>query len=150
MPGTMFYSELFGLLSVEHDTLERILDAATQQQQALIHFDADRIAEIAAEQELCARQIEECELQRIRLVSTTFGISISQARGLILRRLAAMLDQEHAQELIQMREKMNGLSAKIQFVNNVNRVLALRGRNSVNATLEHVRSQRLHVINAKL
>ncbi len=150
MAGTMFYSELFGLLTLEQEILERVVDLASQQQQALIQFESTRIEEIAREQEVYAKQMDECELQRIRLISATFGLSLNAARSLKLSQLATMIDTEHVPELLEFKDAMNSLTQKVQFVNNVNRVLAVRGRNSVKATLDHVRSHRLHVVNASL
>ncbi len=150
MVGTMFYSELFGLLTLEQEILERVVDLATQQQQALIQFNSTRIEEIACEQDVYARQMEECERQRIRLLCATFGISVAASRNLKLSQLATMIDTEHVQELQDFKERMHALTQNVQFVNSVNRVLAVRGRNSVKSTLDHVRSQRLHVVNASL
>ena len=150
MAGTMFYSELFGLLTLEQEILERVVDLASQQQQALIQFDSTRIEEIAREQDVYAKQMDECELQRIRLLCATFGMSVAASRALKLSQLATLVDSEHVDELLEFKDKMAALTQNIQFVNNLNRVLAVRGRNSVKATLDHVRSQRLHVVNASL
>jgi hypothetical protein len=75
---------------------------------------------------------------------------MEQARAMNLRDLARLVDATHAEEMLRYRESMNSLSEKIQFVNSVNRVLALRGRNSIRETLDHVRSRNAHVVNASL
>ena len=90
------------------------------------------------------------EQQRLRLLSATFHLSVEQARAMNLRDLARLVDAAHAEEMLRYRESMNTLSEKIQFVNSVNRVLALRGRNSIRETLDHVRSRHAHVVNASL
>ncbi len=150
MASSMFYSELFGLLTLEFDVLQQVLELSTQQQKALIGFQSARIEEIARELEGHTRQIDECEMQRIRLVSATFGIHLSEARRLRLSDLCAMVSSEHVDELLRFQTLLKDLSQRIQFVNTVNRVLALRGRNSVKATLDHIRSIRSHMINASL
>jgi flagellar biosynthesis/type III secretory pathway chaperone len=146
----MFYSELFGLLSQELQILESVLDLATQQQQALIRFDSDGIEHMVNRHGEYVQQIAVHEQQRLRLLSATFHLSMEQARAMNLRDLARLVDAAHAQEMLRYRESMNSLSEKIQFVNSVNRVLALRGRNSIRETLDHVRSRNAHVVNASL
>ena len=104
MAGTMFYSELFGLLTLEQEILDRVVDLAAQQQQALIQFNSTRIEEIAREQEVYAKQMDECELQRVRLISATFSLSIAASRSLKLSQLATMVDSDHVQELLDFKD----------------------------------------------
>lgn len=146
----IFYTELFGLLAEEHQILESVLDLATRQQQALIHFDTEAIESMVTQHGNHVQNIDAHEQRRLRLLSATFQIPLDQARRMCLRDLASIVDPLHAEELLAVRTAMNAVSEKIQFVNSVNRVLALRGRNSVRETLEHVRSRNAHVINASL
>ncbi|MFM8473887.1 MAG: flagellar protein FlgN [Candidatus Kapaibacterium sp.] len=146
----IFYTELFGLLAEEQSILESVLDLATRQQQALIHFDTEAIETMVTQHGSYVQSIDAHEQRRLRLLSATFQMTMEQARRMSLRDLASIVDPVHAEELLVVRSAMNGVSEKIQFVNSVNRVLALRGRNSVRETLEHVRSRNAHVVNASL
>lgn len=146
----IFYSELFGVLAEEREILESVLDLATRQQQALIRFDSDAIETMVAQHGVYVQSIDAHEQRRIRLLAATFQVSTDQARKMSLRDLASIVDPTHAEELLAIRTMLTTVSEKIQFVNSVNRVLALRGRNSIRETLDHVRSRNAHVVNASL
>lgn len=139
--------ELIGLLAIEQDLLESIVKVAEEQQQALIKFDSDKITNIARRQESLSSQLKECEIQRFRLIAATFNMSIREAQGLTLSQLSDLLDTELFQEVVTLKQTLKGLVNKLQFLNSVNRILALRGRNSVRETLDFIKTEQLHVTN---
>src|SRR5689334_14029998 len=103
MTNAHFFKELFDLLEHEQELLERVADLAMQQQHALIRFNADDVERIAAEQEMYSHQMNECETQRINLISMTLGISMHDARALKLSELRHDDDVEVAEQLATIR-----------------------------------------------
>lgn len=147
MGTIVMQKELIGLLAIEQDLLESIVKVAEEQQQALIKFDSDKITNIARRQESLSSQLKECEIQRFRLIAATFNMSIREAQGLTLSQLSDLLDTELFQEVVTLKQTLKGLVNKLQFLNSVNRILALRGRNSVRETLDFIKTEQLHVTN---
>ncbi|MBL7974721.1 MAG: flagellar export chaperone FlgN [Candidatus Kapabacteria bacterium] len=150
MENPKLFGELLALLQTEWEILEHVVDLSEHQQQALVRFESDRIEVIAQEQERLSKQMHECENKRFEIISMALGISNKEARALTLSELIQHVEPQFADSLVNIRQKMSVLVTKLQFLNTVNRVLALRGRNSVRNTLDYIRNERMHVVNTSL
>jgi len=150
MANPVLFGELFALLQTEWEILEQVVDLAEHQQQALIRFESERIEVIASEQDRLSKTMQECENKRFEIISNSLGISIKEARALTMSELITYVDPQFADSLVNIRQKMSVLVTKLQFLHTVNRVLALRGRNSVKNTLDYIRNERMHVVNTSL
>ncbi|MBL7998942.1 MAG: flagellar export chaperone FlgN [Candidatus Kapabacteria bacterium] len=150
MTNTALQTELISILSQEREFLEQIVELAEHQQQALIRFDADKIESIALEQERLSKSMTDLEMQRFRVISIALGITLREAQSVTLSQMIDHLAPEHVDEMMNVKMKMSVLVTKLQFLNSVNRVLALRGRNSVRSTLDFISQEKVHVVNASL
>lgn len=150
MANNILHKELIELLNIERELLEQVVSQAERQQQALIRFESEKIESIAREQARLSQRMTECELQRFKLMSVTLGITLREAQQYTLSQLTEHVPTEYADTLVRLRTQMSLLVNKLQFLNSVNRILALRGRNSVRETLEFIRREKVHVVDASL
>lgn len=130
--------------------LQTMLKLTERLQQHLIAFDAPAIEQSAHEQELLLERLGEFESQRIALTAELLGITPSQARTITLRQLCAHMPEHVCTELSLLVTELGEQLKQLHLANSINRLLALRGRNSIQATLEFIRERNLHAINTAL
>ncbi|GIV54081.1 MAG: hypothetical protein KatS3mg039_0599 [Candidatus Kapaibacterium sp.] len=142
--------ELLALLEQESAAVETMLTLAHQLQACLIHFDSAGIENLAREQESLLGLLQQMERKRWELVAARFDLTLERARSLTLSELMQLLLPEERQRLAPCAERLRQHCAQLQLANSINRMLALRGRNSINATIAFVQERNLHAVNTAL
>lgn len=143
-------TRLLELLGMEYALSARMAECAESLQQALVKFDSIEIEKISKEQEEISKQLSSAELQRFHLIADLFSVSLPIARTMKMSELISRLPYQFADELLSVQQEISIVLAKLQFLNNVNRILALRGKNSVRSTLDFIQQERMHVIDTQL
>lgn len=141
---------LLELLGMEYALSLRMAECAEDLQQALVKFDSISIEKISKEQDEISKQLSSAELQRFHMIADFFSVSLPIARTMKMSELISRLPYQFADELLSVQQEISIVLAKLQFLNSVNRILALRGKNSVKSTLDFIKQERMHVIDTQL
>ncbi|MCX7930258.1 MAG: flagellar protein FlgN [Chlorobi bacterium] len=145
-----WYRQVVNLLQQESAAIETMLLLSQQLQESLIRFDAAAIEQIARRQEQQLEHLFSLERQRWNLVSEGLAISQDQARALTMTELLKYLPPDCSESVHAIGERLRGCLADLHLANSINRMLALRGRNSIQATLSFVRERNLHAVDTSL
>lgn len=143
-------NELIELLHRQAATIEAMLALAHRLQECLVHFDTSGIERSTREQESLIEQVGRMEEQRIALLATLLGISADRARQLTLSEICQQLPPDTRDTFETLADSLRTRLWQLQLANGINRMLALRGKNSIATTLSFVREQGLHAINTSL
>ncbi|MCX8051456.1 MAG: flagellar protein FlgN [Chlorobi bacterium] len=143
-------NELIELLHRQAAAIEAMLALAHRLQECLVHFDTSGIERSTREQESLIEQVGRMEEQRIALLATLLGISADRARQLTLSEICQQLPSDTRDTLETLADSLRTRLWQLQLANGINRMLALRGKNSIATTLSFVREQGLHAINTSL
>jgi flagellar biosynthesis/type III secretory pathway chaperone len=130
--------------------LQSLLALTEEVQEHLIAFDATAIERCTRHQEKLLERFDTLERERVTTLADILNISTDAASQLTLHQLCHALDEPARSELMALSEEFHELIKRLQRANGINRLLALRGRNSIHSTLEFVRERNIHAINTAL
>jgi flagellar biosynthesis/type III secretory pathway chaperone len=142
--------DLATLLKQETEAIRTMLELSCQLQASLVRFDTSAFERLAREQESTLQQLQHYEQQRWEHIATRFGLAIEQVRSLALSELLQLLPSDERNKLQDCADQLRDYLAQLQLANSINRMLALRGRNSIHATLAFVKERNLHAVNTAL
>lgn len=138
------------VLMQESAAIERLLSTIQQLQQCLIHFDTDGIERLTKQQEFQLEQLEQLEHQRWLFLSKLLDLPFEKARTLTMSEVMPVLPSNAVETLTTLQNHLRDQLEQMQLANAINRMLALRGRNSIAATLAFVHERNLHALNTAL
>lgn len=139
--------ELVTLLQNEAVSVTELLTTASALEKALIEFDSVGIEHVVREYERILQTLQQLEQQRWTLIANILGISHHQARLLTTSELLDRLPATQRETIRTCCQDLRKQLEHLQTANALNRLLALRGRNSINATLELIQERNLHALN---
>ncbi|MCS6999979.1 MAG: flagellar protein FlgN [Bacteroidota bacterium] len=143
-------SALIGILRQETDTTAALLSISQLLQEQLVRFDTEAIEQQVRKQEALLNHLEQLEKQRCLLLAQALSRPIEQVSTMSLTALYAYLPHHERVIVDDIRTRLSTLTTELQRTNSINRMLALRGRNSIQATLNYVRQRNLHAVDAAL
>lgn len=126
------------------------LTCACHLQRALVHFDAAQI-ELATQQlEQEFSTLADLDSRCKALLTAWLGISEEHGRHLTMQQLLQHLQAPERSVLEAICDQLSAELSELKRTLSLNRVLALRGRNSIRTTLELAQQANLHALNAAL
>lgn len=141
---------LIAVIDSQAALLQNMVELTKHLQHHLIAFDAPAIEQCSREQELLLERFGALERERIATIAELFGIDPTAAPTITLRQLCAHLSDNVRNQLSALVTDLDEQLKRLHLANSINRLLALRGRNSIQATLEFIRDRNLHVLNTAL
>ncbi len=149
-PDTTQHADLAALIKQESAAIETMLTLSHQLQECLVRFDSTGIEQLARQQESILNTLQTYEHTRWQLIAERFGIPIERAKALTFSQLLAMLSPDEQEKLSACYQRLRDCLSQLQLANSINRMLALRGRNSIQTTVAFVQERNLHAINTAL
>jgi len=143
-------SKLTVLLKQEQEMLSSLVQLAELQQEALINFKLDEIETLAKQQDFLANNLKKYEDNRIKLLMNWFGISRIDATNLRLSLIEQKVSGEDMKTIKRLRIAMKRLNDRLIEVNNINRTLSNRARNSVRNMMEMISNSPMRLCNVKV
>lgn len=142
--------ELITVLAQEAEAIESLLAITQQLQESLVRFDTDGIEHLTKQQESQLEQLQQLEHQRLSHLSKLLVLPLEKVRTLTMSEILPVLPANAAETLTTLQNHLRDQLGQMQLANAINRMLALRGRNSIAATLAFVRERNLHALNTAL
>lgn len=141
--------DLLKTLQEQAGMIRELIRSAEDQQEALIHLRGDELEKITQRQTELLLLMQQKERLRWHIVNSEMGVKKQDAPRATLTELLETM-HEYEQEMYgSIRNELTTLLARLQQLNNTNRLLAQRARNSTAHILEFMR-ENVTVCNVKI
>lgn len=141
---------IFPYLKYESQLIDKALDLAEKQLEALKKFDADAVEHIARYQEELSASLRQAEEKRMRMLTVALKISRKAAAEMKLSALEGFFNPEEVAELRKIKKELKTKLAKLAEINSTNRILANRARSSARHMLSLFSDGKNRVCNVKV
>lgn len=142
--------EFLDLLDREEAILKEIVLVTQKQNQALIEYKTSSIPELVNKQDALLSQLSKIENERIKMFMDNFKISRAEAVGLKLSIIEAKLKGDKAEAIKKKRVTIARLNQRLIKLNNENRILANRGKQSINNIIRTLNQNNNAVFNVRI
>jgi hypothetical protein len=142
--------EFLDLLDREEAILKEIVLVTQRQNQALIEYKTSSIPELVNKQDALLSQLSKFENERIKMFMDNFKISRAEAVGLKLSVIEAKLKGDKAEAIKKKRVTIARLNQRLIKLNNENRILANRGKQSINNIIRTLNQNNNAVFNVRI
>lgn len=141
--------DLLTTLQDQAGMLRELIRSSEEQQQALVHLRADELEKITQKQTELLLLMQQKERLRWHILTTDLGMNRQDAPRATLSELLGTM-QDYEQEMYgSIRNELATLLARLQQLNNTNRLLAQRARNSTSHILDFMRDN-VSICNVKI
>ncbi len=124
-------STLMKYLEHEKSLLEKLLELAIHQQDALIAYDMKKLETITTELGKCATELRSAEEKRIRLLMSWLNVPLKDAAKIRLSSFEKHARGEELEMIKKMKDDFRGIFVEMHEKNTSNRVLANRAKSGV-------------------
>ncbi len=138
------------LLTREEKILTDLVLITEYQNRALVEYKTSNIPDIISKQDNLLGQLSKIENERISLFMELFKISRTEAVNLKLSMIENKLKGENKTKVGLLRTSIAKLNNKLIQLNNENRILANRGKQSINNIIRSLNQNNNAVFNVKI
>ncbi len=139
LTDNILMDDLLKTLQDQAGMIRELIRSAEDQQEALVHLRADDLEKITHRQTELLLLMQQKERLRWHIVHSDLGVNKQDAPRATLSELLTTM-QEYEQEMYgSVRNELAALLARLQQLNNTNRLLAQRARNSTSHILDFMR-----------
>lgn len=143
-------NEFLELLRKEAQVLSDLVSITEKQNTALIEYKTSSIPEIVNNQDILLSQLSKLENERIKMFMDNFNISRADAVRLKLSYIESKLKNDKAEIVRKHRVSIARLNARLIKLNNENKILANRGKQSINNIIRTLNQNNNAVFNVKI
>lgn len=142
--------EFLELLQREESLLKDIVSVTEAQNLALLEYRTSSIPDIVNKQDALLSHLTKLENERIKMFMENFKISRNEAVNLKLSVIEAKLKGEKADIVKRYRVSISRLNSRMIKLNNENRILANRGKQSINNIIRTLNQNNNAVFNVRV
>lgn len=142
--------EFLELLQKEKQILTELVSITEKQNHALIEYKTTLIPEIVSKQDILLAQLSKLENERIKMFMDNFKISRADAIRLKLSFIESKLKGEKAELVKSLRMAIARLNERLVKLNNENKILANRGKQSINNIIRTLNQNNNAVFNVRI
>lgn len=142
--------EFLELLQREESLLKDIVSVTEAQNLALLEYRTSSIPDIVNKQDALLSHLSKLENERIKMFMENFKISRNEAVNLKLSVIEAKLKGEKANIVKRYRVSISRLNSRMIKLNNENRILANRGKQSINNIIRTLNQNNNAVFNVRV
>lgn len=142
--------EFLELLQREESLLKDIVSVTEAQNLALLEYRTSSIPDIVNKQDALLSHLSKLENERIKMFMDNFKISRNEAVNLKLSVIEAKLKVEKADIVKRYRVSISRLNSRMIKLNNENRILANRGKQSINNIIRTLNQNNNAVFNVRV
>lgn len=142
--------QFLDILEREEVILSQLVLVTEYQNRALIEYKTSNVPDIISKQDLLLSQLSKIENERINLFMNIFKITRSEAVNLKLSMIENKLKGDNALAVKHLRTTIAKLNNKLIQLNNENKILANRGKQSINNIIRTLNQNNNAVFNVKI
>ena len=142
--------QFLDILEKEEIILSQLVLVTEYQNRALIEYKTSSVPDIIIKQESLLSQLSKIENERIRMFMEIFKISRVEAVNLKLSMIEGKLKGDNALAVKELRMSIAKLNSKLIKLNNENRILANRGKQSINNIIKTLNQNNNAVFNVRI
>ena len=142
--------ELIKQLIEEEKILKKLISAVSEQNQAFIDYDTNKISVLNNLQDDLLHRLSQHETERINLLCTWLKINKKEAYNLKLSTIERNLKGDAKSIVSKLKNSFAELNAQLIDLNRNNRILANRARFSINNILKMFADGKNVVLNVKV
>jgi hypothetical protein len=142
--------QFLDILEREEIILSQLVLVTEYQNRALIEYKTSNVPDIISKQDLLLSQLSKIENERINLFMNIFKITRSEAVNLKLSMIENKLKGDNALAVKHLRTTIAKLNNKLIQLNNENKILANRGKQSINNIIRTLNQNKNAVFNVKI
>ncbi len=142
--------QFLDILEREEIILSQLVLVTEYQNRALIEYKTSNVPDIISKQDLLLSQLSKIENERINLFMNIFKITRSEAVNLKLSMIENKLKGDNALAVKHLRTTIAKLNNKLIQLNNENKILANRGKQSINNIIRTLNQNNNAVFNVKI
>lgn len=143
-------NRILDILTREEKILTDLVLITEYQNRALVEYKTSNIPEIIFKQDNLLGQLSKIEQERIELFIEIFKISRVEAVNLKLSMIENKLKGDSKTKVNSLRTSIAKLNNKLIQLNNENRILANRGKQSINNIIRTLNQNNNAVFNVKI
>jgi flagellar biosynthesis/type III secretory pathway chaperone len=143
-------NRILDILTREEKILTDLVLMTEYQNRALVEYKTSNIPEIIFKQDYLLGQLSKIEQERIELFIEIFKISRVEAVNLKLSMIENKLKGDSKVKVHSLRTSISKLNNKLIQLNNENRILANRGKQSINNIIRTLNQNNNAVFNVKI
>lgn len=134
----------------EEQLVTKLIELARRQQEALVNFNVDDLYEINQFQNDISMSFTRVENERLALIMRWFKISKAQAMRIKLSQLETAFDAEYLKAVKILKQRLKKKLIELAELNNNNRVLSNRAKNSVQDMMKSLSAGEKQVCNVQV
>lgn len=142
--------QFLDILEKEEIILSQLVLVTEYQNRALIEYKTSSVPDIISKQDSLLSQLSKIENERIKMFMEIFKISRIEAVNLKLSMIEGKLKGDNALAVKQLRMSIAKLNSKLIKLNNENRILANRGKQSINNIIKTLNQNNNAVFNVRI
>lgn len=143
-------NKFLDILTREEKVLSDLVLITEYQNRALVEYKTSNIPEIITKQDNLLGQLSKMEQERIDLFMELFKISRKEAVNLKLSMIENKMKGDNKEKVKALRTSIAKLNNKLIQLNNENRILANRGKQSINNIIRTLNQNNNAVFNVKI
>lgn len=130
--------------------IKEMIQSAEEQKNALTRFDTQKLDSEIQRQTGLSDRLRQMERQRISSLSATLGVSFSEAAGLSMSDIMAMVDDDQREVLKALQTEFRRYTTSLQQLNSINRLLADRSKKFIQETVHILTNGGLPLYNVRI
>lgn len=143
-------NKFLDILEKEEIILSQLVLVTEYQNRALIEYKTSSVPDIINKQDSLLSQLSKIENERIKMFMEIFKISRVEAVNLKLSMIEGKLKGDNALAVKKLRMSIAKLNSKLIKLNNENRILANRGKQSINNIIKTLNQNNNAVFNVRI